>query len=191
MPKIIVMNAATEQMSGRDLTSTQQLLAAKTAWRSSWFADAGDIIVTPVPIKENFLAYIGRTLGFDPTSVSIITLDQRRHDPAVLTDEELLSPEIIGALQIRTNGSDHWAITPCYHTEGVTEIASMLGIAEPAGHRFAAQRGCDILNRKSHFRQLAAEADLPLADGSIADTPDTRKSNSKALAPYRNGNRES
>ena len=50
MPKIIVMNAATEQMSGRHPNRTQQLLAAKTAWRSTWFAEAGDVIVTPVPM---------------------------------------------------------------------------------------------------------------------------------------------
>src|SRR3712207_2426873 len=105
MPKIIVMNMSTEQMLGERLTRSQQVLAAKSAWRNAWFADESDIIVMPVPMKENFLAYIGDTLGFDPASVSVINPDEKGREQLALTDELLLSEKIINDLRMRTNGS--------------------------------------------------------------------------------------
>ena len=170
MPKIIVMNASTEQMSGGDPNSNLRLLAAKTAWRSAWFANNDDIIISPVPIQSNFLNYIGNTLNFDPSTVRVITTDQLGAE-FIITDELLLSPSVMKHLKLYTRYSDQWQIMPCYFTEGVAECAVQLGITDMPGQRFAAQRGCDLLNRKSHFRQLAVGAGLPLAEGSIVDTP--------------------
>jgi hypothetical protein len=167
MPKIIVMNMGTEQMFGQHLTRTHHLLAAKSAWRNAWFAAEADLIISPVPIESTFLGYIGTTLGFDPTSVSVITPYNNTSDQLTLTDELLLSPSVIGALRERIAHSDTWKMLPCFYTEGVAELGSRLGIEDP-GQYFAAQRGADLLNRKTHFRQLAVGAGLPLAQGSIA-----------------------
>lgn len=60
---------------------------------------------------------------------------------------------------------------PCFWTQGVAELAAVLGLAPRGGLGFAAQRGSDLLNRKTHFRQLAAGAGVPVPDGSVARTP--------------------
>ena len=101
MPKIIVMNASTEQMSGGDPNSNLRLLAAKTAWRSAWFANNDDIIISPVPIQSNFLNYIGNTLNFDPSTVRVITTDQLGAE-FIITDELLLSPSVMKHLKLYT-----------------------------------------------------------------------------------------
>lgn len=48
MPRILIMNAGTPQMSGAHLTKAQLSLAANSAFRSAWFAQEGDLIVSPV-----------------------------------------------------------------------------------------------------------------------------------------------
>lgn len=49
-------------------------------------------------------------------------------------------------------------------------MAAILGIPK-TGDDFALQRGPDLLNRKSHFRQLATSVALPLPHGSVATDP--------------------
>ncbi|MHC2806397.1 transposase [Bradyrhizobium diazoefficiens] len=63
-----------------------------------------------------------------------------------------------------------WQLYPCYSTEGVARLAAILGIPK-TGDDFALQRGPDLLNRKSHFRQLATSVALPLPHGSVATDP--------------------
>lgn len=171
MPKIIVMNSGAEQMSGHDLTSTQHQYAAMSAWRSAWFADNADIIVSPVPIDQDFLNYIGQTLNFDADSVLIFTPNRAEGDPFPLTDKRLLAQQTVSYLQKHVTCPDQWTVMPCYHTRGVAQLSSVLGIKEGVGQRFAAEFGSDLLNRKSHFRQLATGAELPLARGTIVNSP--------------------
>src|SRR5687767_11094161 len=124
MPKIIVMNMGTEQMLGETLTRSQEVLAAKSAWRSAWFADEGDIIVMPVPMKQTFLSYVGDTLGFDSKSITVISADQTGDGQLALTDERLISSTILRDLRRHIGRPDSWTILPCYFTEGVAELAS-------------------------------------------------------------------
>ncbi|MCC8941678.1 hypothetical protein H8A97_36975 [Bradyrhizobium sp. Arg62] len=165
MPRILIMNAGTAQMSGADLTTAQLSLAANSAYRSAWFAQEGDLIVSPVIIPPDLLSFIGATLDFDASSLSLLVPEGDRQSP-VLGDCTLLSNTVVERIARHIRQKSSWKLYPCYSTEGVARLAAMLGIAQ-AGDDFALQRGPDLLNRKSHFRQLATSAALPLPNGSV------------------------
>lgn len=162
MPKIIAVNVGTEHALEHEPGGAHPFASA--AWRSAWFAEAGDVLLSPVPIPDAFLRYVGETLGFDAQTVSVIA----RHQP--LTDEVLRSEALVEELRAATVGRGPWSMMPCFATAAVAELASRIGI-DGSALRFAAQGGCELLNRKSHFRRLAVGADLPLASGSIAHSP--------------------
>ncbi|SFQ34953.1 hypothetical protein SAMN05216330_13010 [Bradyrhizobium sp. Ghvi] len=170
MPRILIMNAGTAQMSGADLTPAQLSLAANSAYRSAWFAHEGDLIVSPVVVPADLLSFIGATLDFDASSVCVLVPEGRRHSP-VLDDCTLLSKTVFGRISRHVRQKSTWRLYPCYSTEGVARLAAMLGIAQ-SGDDFALQRGPDLLNRKSHFRQLATSVALPLPNGSVTTDSD-------------------
>ncbi|MGY3622231.1 preATP grasp domain-containing protein [Bradyrhizobium sp. USDA 10063] len=170
MPRILIMNAGTAQMSGADLTAIQLSLAAKSAWRSVWFAQEGDLIVSPVAIPTDLLSFVGATLRFDPSTL-VVHAPEKAHDATVLSDSALQSNTTAGRIGRHIISKTDWRLCPCYFSEGVARLAAMLGIPL-AGYEFALQRGPDLLNRKSHFRQLATSAALPLPSGCVATSSD-------------------
>ncbi|MEU2061864.1 peptide ligase PGM1-related protein [Streptomyces sp. NPDC013455] len=163
MPKIIILNVGTAHALGDHASSTHPI--TRSGWRHAWFADRGDVIVSPVAVGRDFLRYLGETLGFDPASVTVLSRER------LVTDEFLLSEDVLAELRELTGDGSGWRLMPCFWTQGVAELAARLGIGPRAGLGFAAQRGADLLNRKTHFRQLAAGAGLPLPEGSVARTP--------------------
>lgn len=169
MPRILIMNAGTAQMSGVDLTRAQLSLAANSAYRSAWFAHEGDLIVSPVVIPADLLSFIGATLDFDASSLCLLVPEGRRQSP-VLDDGTLLSKTVVERINRHIRQKSTWRLYPCYSTEGVARLAAMLGIPQTGGD-FALQRGPDLLNRKSHFRQLATSVALPLPNGSVTADP--------------------
>ncbi|MGY4319631.1 preATP grasp domain-containing protein [Bradyrhizobium sp. JR3.5] len=159
------MNAGTAQMSGSDLTATQLSLAANSAYRSAWFAQEGDLIVSPLSIPADLLSYVGATLNFDASTLLLLVPEGSREVP-VLNDCILLSNSIVERINSHIRQKSSWSMYPCYSSEGVARLAAVLGIPQ-TGDDFALQRGPDLLNRKSHFRQLATSVALPLPNGSI------------------------
>jgi hypothetical protein len=139
-------------------------VSTRAVFRQLWMADEGDIIVSPMPIDEEYLRYVCDTQGVDIGTISVITGNQR------LTDEYLATgfTDLTAQLEKRLTGSSTWELMPCLYTEGIADLAERLGLRIDDALRFAAQRGPELLNRKSHFRQLAIGARLPIADGSIA-----------------------
>ncbi len=170
MPRILIMNAGTAQMSGADLTTIQLSLAAKSACRSIWFAQPGDVIVSPVAIPTDLLGYVGATLKFDPSTV-LVLVPENAHDTGVLSDFILQSNTVVEQISRHVHQKAHWKLCACYSTEGVARLAAMLGIPQN-GDDFALQRGPDLLNRKSHFRQLATSAALPIPSGCVTTRSD-------------------
>lgn len=165
MPKIIILNVGTEHALGDHASSTHPI--TRSGWRHAWFADEGDILISPVPVDEDFMHYLGATMGFDAATVTVLSRQR------LVTDELLLSEGLLTALREAADSGGPWHLMPCFWTEGVAELAGRLGIAPRTGLAFAAQRGTDFLNRKTHFRQLAAGAGLPLPDGAVVQTPQT------------------
>lgn len=170
MPRILIMNAGNAQMSGADLTATQLSLGAKSAWRSTWFAQEDDLIVSPVAIPADLLHYIGATLNFDPSTVMVL-MPEKTQENTVLDDVTLQSNTILERIRRHIVQSADWKLRPCYSTEGVARVAAILGIPQN-GDDFALQRGPDLLNRKGHFRQLATSVGLPLPSGCVTTSSD-------------------
>jgi Pre ATP-grasp domain/PGM1 C-terminal domain len=163
MPKIIVINVGTDHVMGQDVTGSDWL--TRSVRRNAWFADEGDVLVAPQAIPERLLRFAAEILGFDPASISVLVAD------GLVTDEALLSVGIVEALRSRVGDGTGWTISACFSTAGVSELAAVLCLRDYTGLPFAAQSGCALLNRKTHFRQLLAGAHVPLASGSVADTP--------------------
>ena len=169
MPKIVIINNCAEQMIGGDMSEAYQLFAALASWRNAWHARAGDVLVVAMPIKDDFLAYLGRTMGFDPATVTVITTHGEAGG-STLDDTRLLGDDMVGRLKAAIGDGQGWRIDPCYHTDGIAELALRLGLPDSTGRRFAAQGGADMLNRKSQFRRFAVGAHLPLAEGSVVES---------------------
>ncbi|WP_370156438.1 preATP grasp domain-containing protein [Bradyrhizobium ottawaense] len=162
------MNAGTPQMSGAHLTKAQLSLAASSAFRSAWFAQEGDLIVSPVVIPADLLSFIGATLDFDASSLRLLVPTSRQ--PTILDDCALLSETVVARIKRHIRQQSTWRLYPCYFTEGVAHLAAKLSIPK-IGDDFALQRGPDLLNRKSHFRQLGTSVALPMPQGCVATDP--------------------
>jgi Pre ATP-grasp domain/PGM1 C-terminal domain len=158
MPRIIIMNQGTEHTRGYDPTRSEPL--RKSVARCTWFASGGDVIISPIPLEEGFLRYVGETLGFDPAQVSVLVRDGLRADGLTLSASDL------GRLRALVAGANDWAVLPCFWTPDVATFVRDLGIGDPIAIAFAAQRGPELFNRKSHFRQFGAGMSLPLAEGA-------------------------
>ncbi len=165
MSKIIIMNQGTEHTPGYDETIREPL--AKSIWRTAWFAEPGDAIVSPSAIAEGFLAYIAELLEFEHGKVSVFLREKLRTEELVLSEQE------VAALGMNASDTTTWTIKPCFWTNGIARFAARTGTGGQGGLEFAAQRGCDLLNRKSHFRQLASGAGISIAPGSVADSSDS------------------
>lgn len=159
MPRIVIMNQGTEHTRGYDPTQSEPL--RKSIARCTWFAAAGDVIISPIPIEEGFLRYVGETLGFDPARVSVLVRDGLRAEGLALSEAD------VGKLRALVAGADDWAVLPCFWTPDVAAFVRELGIGDPIAIAFAAHRGSELFNRKSHFRQFGAGMSLPLAEGTI------------------------
>jgi hypothetical protein len=150
--RILIMNMA--DVSTREVS------------RQLWMLDSGDIAISPMPIDTEYLEYIAQTLGFDASTVSILPGNQRLtddYDEFASIGFTALSGQLVELLE----RSPSWDIVPWQYTVGVAELADEIGLPLDGALKFAAQRGPDLLNRKSHFRQLAVGARVPIADGSV------------------------
>lgn len=182
MPKIIIMNNANEQMLGRKLNSQQAMFASKAALRNVWLASPGDIIVSTLVPSIEFMTYVVEIMS--PTSkeisnfgIEFITPDTIDEPGIVLNDAFLLQPKLVAALRARIKHAQEWSVLSCYQTAGTARLQSMLGLSgvdgRAIGRNFAYQYGTDLLNRKSHFRQFATGAGLPLPEGEIVNNVDS------------------
>ncbi|MFK4583648.1 preATP grasp domain-containing protein [Bradyrhizobium ottawaense] len=174
MPTIIVINNCTEQMLGQRLNQRQASFAAKAALRNVWLARPGDIVVSTATMPEDFMSYVTRVSSF-AAEAGDIAFFRPESDGAlsfILQDEYLARPQLIEALRARVTRPEEWSLLACYQTAGTARLQFELGLAkaggEALGRNFAASMGTNLLNRKSHFRQLAIGCSLPLPDGAIA-----------------------
>lgn len=131
--------------------------------RNIWQVSEGDIVVTAIPVDERFLTYVCETSGIARDTITVL-------DIGAGVEEMLASPELAARLRLLTRGRGDWELFPAAYTQGVADLAELLGLPVHAGLRFAAQRGDDLLNSKSHFRQLAAGIGVSIADGTVVTT---------------------
>jgi hypothetical protein len=165
MPKILVLNYHVSLPPVSTVPSRYPNPLARVSQRSLWYVESGDIVVSPVVLQGNLVEYVAQLAGFDPDTVTILVAGQK------LYDDVLLDPDLVASLRAHVSPDAEWMLSPCNVTEGVAELARILGIGAGQELAFAAERGNDLLNSKSHFRQLAAGAGLPIADGVVARSP--------------------
>ncbi|RVU20485.1 hypothetical protein EOT10_27870 [Streptomyces antnestii] len=165
MPKIILINVRADYPAAA-LGVTSSHPTTVSGWRHMWFIEEGDILVVPAQIEQDFLEYVGQVIGVDTDTILTLTRNE------ILNDEVILSPDFVGELQsliFLTNRSEPWQFMPCFFTDGAAELSRLLGVKAGTGWEFASQRGPVLLNRKSHFRQLATGAGLPVPNGCITN----------------------
>ncbi|AEV81262.1 hypothetical protein ACWT_0250 [Actinoplanes sp. SE50] len=160
MRRVIIVNIRADYAA--DIV--HRLPSVTSCLRLIWMARPGDVVVVPAAVAPGFLAHIEATLGWPTGSVRVLSW------PGILSDEVLTSDEFTAALRPLLDATG-WTVAPCFVTEGTAALADRLGLPPAPGDTFAAQRGFELFNRKSHFRQIAAGAGLPLAAGSIARSP--------------------
>ncbi|MCX5357051.1 peptide ligase PGM1-related protein [Streptomyces mirabilis] len=166
MPKILILNYHVELPIVSEIPKRYPNHLGRACTRAMWYADSGDIIVSPVELDDDFFEYVARAGGIDLDSVTVTVRGEK------LYDDVLLDKGLVTLLQGRVAGDASWTLMPCNMTEGVAELARLLGIDAGIEMQFAAERGADLLNRKSHFRQLAVGSGLPLAPGAIVRSPE-------------------
>lgn len=133
-------------------------------YRQMWMVEEGTIVVSAVSVDDEFWGYVCDVAGIDRDKVVIVDIGRE------LTDEVLTSPELLGRLAPLVAGATDWELVPAAFTQGVAGLAELLGLTVDTGLRFAAQRGCELLNRKSHFRRLAAGAKVSVPAGCVVTT---------------------
>lgn len=156
------MNAGIEHTMG---VSAPRDWLVRSTLRHAWFAEEGDVYLTPAGISADELGYMARVLELDRSCVKVV------NNESVVTDECLRSEALISVLRDQVDQMHGWSVFPCFYTAGVADLVQRLGLPDPGGLGFASDRGLDLLNRKSHFRALMAGADLPVAEGTVAETP--------------------
>lgn len=175
MPTIIIMNNATEQMLGRRLNSQQALFAAQAALRNIWLACPGDIVIATARPDDDFLSYLASVLGWKSQAGFAVpvhfVIPATGTTEITLTDEMLLDPETIHSLREAMGATPGWSMLACYQTSGTARLQEHLCLADSLGAAiactYASNFGTDLLNRKSHFRQLAIGTGLPVPEGAV------------------------
>ncbi|SDH92842.1 hypothetical protein SAMN05192558_103251 [Actinokineospora alba] len=159
MSRIILINL------WADYPDTAEQPAVVPGLRLLWLAEAGDTVVVPCAVEDDFRQYLCDTLGLEPDSLRVLAWD------GFLTDEAVVSEEFVSRLRTVLGDGVSWELVPCLATAGTAELAGLLDVAYPC-RDFAAQRGPELLNRKSHFRRLAAGAGVPLPAGAVVSSPE-------------------
>lgn len=159
MPKLVVLNVGIEHSMGRVLPLDW---LARSVMRQAWFLDEGDILVTPLAPDPAALEYIAAALGASAESVTVVTRER------LVSDELLSSPDVVDEIALAMESAETWRLISCFVTPGIARLAESLRL--PSTYTFASQRGSDLLNRKSGFRQLLAGSGLPLVDGCVAES---------------------
>jgi hypothetical protein len=168
MPKIIVGNVDNESMLGdRSFLSYEfKCGTAMAASRLAWIAEEGDIVVLPVTPTTEMQAYIDSIKGRGTGSITFIQPEWGDLEFSPLTQDILLSPELIGKIKSAMIKSSEWVVVPYMFDKTITALAHELSISEgDSAVRYLAEGGGELLNDKALFRAMAANKGTNLALG--------------------------
>lgn len=166
MPKLLILNYHVSLPPASVVPSRYPNPLDRVSHRALWYADENDVIVSPAVLDRDMFEYVARMLNFDPATVTILECGRK------LYDDVLLDADLLVELRAQMAKHDSWSVMPCNVTEGVVELSRRLGIDAGDEVGFASEGGVDLLNRKSHFRQLAVAHGVPLAPGVVARSPE-------------------
>ncbi len=170
MPKIIIGNVDNEAMVGDpdQMSPAQFITTATVGARLLWLAGPGDILIMPVPFSEAMLKYFSARTGIDTETLTIITPENGGENPAPLSGDVLLAPEMI--LRIRkamaSRREQQWSVEPYFFTGAIGALEDAIGLKEEEKQSsFLREGGAELFNSKSFFRKLMQAKGIALPDG--------------------------
>ncbi|WP_062205657.1 peptide ligase PGM1-related protein [Streptomyces sp. NBRC 109706] len=170
MATLYVGNSFNETLVG-DLSQFDPLerrIGGNLSCRLVWLMEPGDLLVSPQPISDAFLAYASRLRGVPVTSADIIVPPPGDFGEDVLTADRLRRARFTDELRVAvaSRGLDH--IVPYCYDQIIASLARDLGIgSHDASVAFCEAGGADLLNRKTVFRALCGGAGVPVAEGLV------------------------
>lgn len=186
MPKLIISNQRTDEMIGDlgSLTPEYRRYVAGQAQRMIWLAGAGDVLVLPVALDEEFLSYVAELKGIDRASWTVVIPPVGRLGEDVLSQDRLEDPDFVERLRAEVQRRGVRTILPFHFDRISVRLARALGLDhETPGFPFAAQGGTALLNSKATFRALAAGHGIPVPYGTVTeDRADAEEFVADALA---------
>lgn len=172
MPKLIVSNQRTDEMIGDlgSLTPEYRRYVAGQAQRMVWLAEAGDVLVLPVQLDEEFLSYVAALKGIDRGSWAVVVPPVGSLGEDVLSRDRLEDPEFVTRLKAAVRDHEVRTILPFHFDRVSVRLARTLGLdRHTPGFPFAAQSGTALLNSKAAFRALAVGHGIPVPFGTVTD----------------------
>ncbi|MFJ7124808.1 peptide ligase PGM1-related protein [Streptomyces sp. NPDC098101] len=149
---------------------------AEQAPREAWLLRPGDVLVSPVPVGEEFLRYVCGLTGVPRDSVAVVV------PPGAGTADPY--PHVVGAV----GGRPLRAVLPTALDGAAIGLARALGVpVAPYASVAEAEAALDVtglLNTKAGFRSAALALGMRLPDGLVrrrAGVPDAVR---ELLAPY-------
>lgn len=173
MPRILISNIDNESMMADERALTPDFCRASsiTAGRMAWFAAPGDIVVLPRDPSPQMKVHIGRTLGYEPGSVTYLTPDWGNGYPRPIRAHELLHTGLVERLRRLIGGSTDWTLYPYCYERSTQQFAERLGLdGERDVRPFVKQGGAELLNDKRVFRSVAAGRGVSIAEGAVCST---------------------
>ncbi|MEU9292565.1 peptide ligase PGM1-related protein [Streptomyces sp. NPDC048266] len=140
---------------------------AEQAPREVWLLRSGDVLVTPVPVGEAFLAYACALTGVPRASVTVITLP----DGFVSAGDRGAYRAAVEAVREAAAGRPVAAVLPTALDDAAVGLARGLGATvAPYASAAAAEAALDVthlLNTKAGFRSTAQALGMRLPDGRV------------------------
>ncbi|MEU3096479.1 peptide ligase PGM1-related protein [Streptomyces sp. NPDC006967] len=167
---MVISNQRTEEMVGDlgVLAPDYRRYVGNQAQRMAWCLEAGDLLVLPMPISEEFLRYILEHLRIDRDTVQVLVPPPGVFGEGVLSADRLFAEPFLSALRAAaaTQGVDQ--VLPFHFDSAVSALVRELGLeAEVPGYGLLEQGGGRLLNSKAMFRALAGGAGVPVPEGAV------------------------
>ncbi|MFF8275968.1 peptide ligase PGM1-related protein [Streptomyces lateritius] len=147
---------------------------AEQAPRKAWLLRPGDVLVTPVPVSEAFLRYVGGLTRVPADEVTVVEVPSAAGGSpsvgAVPMGQALREAGLTERLRTLADGSGGALLPTALDASAVT-LARDLGITvRPFPTVEAAAAALEVtrrLNTKAGFREVAAELGVRLPDGRV------------------------
>ncbi|MEE1754567.1 peptide ligase PGM1-related protein [Streptomyces sp. SP18CS02] len=164
-PWIVYANFVSDLALGLEADAVLERWATQ-APRKVWLLQAGDVLVSPVPVGRAFTSYALDLLGVPGDSVSVVHVPSRG---GTAMAEALRHAGLMGPLRALLADRDGAALLPTALDASSVALAAELGVpVAPYTEVGAAAAALDVtsrLNTKTGFRQVAGELGIRLPRG--------------------------
>ena len=139
---------------------------AEQAPRKIWLTRPGDVLVTPVPLGEDFRRYAYRRLGMADDSVTVVRVPETPHVPMA---DAIAAHGLVEPLRELVRERPGARMLPTALDEPSVVLAARLGLRvapyEEGGPPLHVLRATAILNTKSGFRSVGTVLGMRLPAG--------------------------